>query len=147
MHSGTVLYYRTVPERGDKWRALTAPLSCPMWPWWEGPEELPGGCDNPADDFHWDGHSSGILSPLYPRHSHPISSARHDFRRAAARNAEELAWGDAAYYRDVRTTGWRITATIGYLGVRAGAILGIGVRRGARDAKPTRQPANNASEV
>jgi len=108
-----------VPELGDGWRILIKPLTCPMWPGWEGPEEVPAR-------YLWNGHSSGILSPLFPRWNHPIASCRHDWRCKNARNRKERKWADREYRRDVGATSWWITAQIGYIGVRIGAFLGIG---------------------
>jgi len=119
MHLGTILYYRTVPEQGDAWRATIAPLPCKMWPGWKGDEEIPF-------DFHWNGNSSGILAPIFPRHNHPIASVRHDFRCGNAENAEQRRWADTEFRRDVATTSWWLTAQVGYIGVRVGAMFGIG---------------------
>jgi hypothetical protein len=118
--SKTILYYRTVPEKGDGWRALTAPLSCPMWPGYSGPP-MP-------DDFEWDGNSSSLFAPIFPKWNHPIASARHDFRCRQAKNAQQRKWADKEYQKDVGTTGWWITKKLGYIGVRVGALLGVGVR-------------------
>lgn len=113
------IHMSNVPAMGDGWRVLLAPLPCPMWPSWDGPEEVPEG-------YKWNGHSTGILSPLFPRWNHPISSCRHDWRCENARNRKERKWADREYRRDVGTTSWWITAQIGYIGVRIGAFLGIG---------------------
>jgi hypothetical protein len=90
-----------------------------MWPGYKGEEEIP-------EEFHWNGASSGILSPLFPRWNHPISTCRHDFRCEKAKNAEERAWTDEEFEKDLGTTSFWITKKIGYIGVRAGALLGIG---------------------
>ena len=119
-HSGTVLYYRTVPEKGDDWRATTAFLPCPMWGGYEGPEVIPDG-------FEWNGNSSGLFAPVFPKWNHPIASCRHDFRCEKARNAEQRKWADEQFEKDVGTTSFWVTKKLGYLGVRAGAVLGIGV--------------------
>lgn len=116
--SGVVMHMRTIPGRAD-WMALDRPLPCPMWPGYKGPEEVP-------IDFPWNGNSAGIFVPFYPRWNHPIASCRHDFRCEQARTPEERAWSDREYRKDVRTTGWWITSQAGYLGVRIGALLGIG---------------------
>lgn len=118
-HSGTIIYLRTVPAKGDKWRALTRPLPCPMWPGWAGPEEIP-------EDVEWNGNSSGLFAPVFPRWNHPIASCRHDWRCRHARNPAQRKWADEQFEADVGTTSWWITKKIGYLGVRAGALLGIG---------------------
>ena len=118
-HSGTVLHMRTVPECGDQWRALDAPLPCRMWRGWKGPLAVP-------TDYHWDGNSSGLFAPVFPQWNHPIASCRHDWRCGHAQNAEQRKWADEEFRRDVGTTSWWVTAQLGYLGVRAGAFLGIG---------------------
>lgn len=141
-HSGTIIHMRNVPERPDN-RALDAPLPCKMWPGWEGPEEVP-------QDFEWDGSSieleaeekkpwwvrwtvAVLAAPInffnraiFPRWKHPIASSRHDWRCRNARNAAQRAWSDREFRQDVGTTSWKITAGAGYVGVRAGAMLGIG---------------------
>lgn len=120
-HSGTVLYYRTIPSMGDKWRATTETLPCKMWDGWEGPEFVPVG-------FYWDGHSSGLMAPIFPQWNHPIASCRHDWRCQHAKNAEQRKWADEQFEKDVATTSWWITAKLGYAGVRAGEMIGVGVR-------------------
>lgn len=117
-HSGTIVFMRTVPGKPDH-RALTQPLACPMWPGWTGPHEIPVG-------FESDGSSSGIFAPIFPRHQHPVAYFRHDWRCSRARNATERRWADKQFREDVGTTSWWITKQIGYLGVRIGALLGIG---------------------
>lgn len=119
MSTGTVIHMRNIPAKADGWRALDHPLECPMWPGWEGAEEVP-------QDFEWNGHSSGILSPMWPKWNHPISSCRHDWRCQNAKNAKQRKWADEQFRVDVGTTSWWITKQVGYLGVRAGAMLGIG---------------------
>jgi len=118
-HSGTILYMRTVPEKGDGWRATTQPLPCKMWDGWHGDEYVPHG-------FKWNGNSSGLLAPIFPTWNHPIASCRHDFRCEKAKNAAHRKWADEQFEKDVGTTSWWLTKKIGYLGVRAGAMLGIG---------------------
>jgi hypothetical protein len=119
-HSGTIIHMRNVPPKGDAVRALDAPLPCKMWPGWKGPEEV-------EVDFEWDGASSGIFAPLFPKWNHPIATCRHDWRCKHAKNPEQRAWADREFKKDVGTTSWWITKQTGYLGVRAGALLGIGV--------------------
>lgn len=140
-HSGTIIHMRNVPERPDN-RALDAPLPCKMWDGWEGAEEVPA-------DFEWDGSSIEIeaeekpwyirwpvavlTSPVnffnravFPRHDHPIASCRHDWRCRNAKNKDQRKWADRKFREDVGTTSWWVTKQTGYLGVRAGAMLGIG---------------------
>jgi len=116
-HSGTIVFMRTVPGRQDD-RVLTLPLECKMWT--GETEQIPAG-------FSWDGNSVPfVFQPLFPRQNHPIASCRHDYRCSKARNAAERAWADLQFQADIATTGWWITAKIGYIGVRIGALLGIG---------------------
>jgi hypothetical protein len=90
-----------------------------MWPGYKGVEAVP-------DKFRWNGASSGILSPLFPRWNHPIATCRHDFRCEQAKNAEQRKWSDKQFEKDLATTSWWITKEAGYLGVRVGAVLGKG---------------------
>lgn len=41
-------------------------------------------------------------------------------------NAEQRKWADEEFRKDVGETSWWITKQIGYLGVRIGAMFGIG---------------------
>jgi len=117
-HSGTIIYMRNVPG-SPKHRALTAPLVCKNRDGTEG--EIPS-------EFIWDGSSVPFLfSSIFPRHEHPIASCRHDWRCRYARSPEERAWADKEFELDVGTTSWWITKKVGYIGVRIGAFLGIGV--------------------
>ena len=118
-HSGTIIHMRNVPKKGDGWRALDAPLVCKMWPGFKGAPEVPA-------DFEWDGNSSGLLAPVFPQWNHPIASCRHDWRCSQAKNDAQRKWADEQFEKDVGTTSWWITKKLGYLGVRAGAMLGIG---------------------
>lgn len=118
-HTGTLIVMANVPELNDGWRELYLPLECPMWEGYKGPKSIPAG-------FRWNGHSSGILSPLWPRWNHPIASCRHDWRCAYADNAEQRAWADRQFRYDVGTTSWAVTKWVGWAGVRVGAMLGIG---------------------
>lgn len=116
-HSGTLIFMRNDPSDPDL-RALTAPLSCLM------PD---GSVDEIPIGFLWNGNSVPfIFQPLFPRHNHPIASCRHDYRCGKARNTAERLFADKEFKKDVGTTGWWITAEVGYVGVRAGALLGIG---------------------
>lgn len=119
MHSGTILYYRTVPSRGDNYRATTSSLFCRMWPGYKGLEIVPA-------DFVWNGNSSGLLSPVFPKWNHPIASCRHDFRCGKAETPEQRKWADQEFRKDVGTTSWWITKQVGYIGVRVGAMFGVG---------------------
>lgn len=109
---------RTIPGQPDQ-MALDAPLPCPMWPGYQGAEEVP-------TDYIWNGNSSGLLAPIFPKWNHPLASCGHDWRCEQARTPEQRAWADRQFEVDVGTTGWWITKKVGYLGVRLGALLGIG---------------------
>ena len=116
-HSGTTIYMRNVPGE-PKLRALTIPLECKMWD---------GSTDQIPVDFSWDGSSvPWIFQGIFPRHRHPIASCRHDYRCRKAENAKQRAWNDKQFKADVSTTSWKITALVGYAGVRVGAFFGIG---------------------
>lgn len=118
-HSGTLIYMRNVPGRPDL-RALTLPLELVNQD--GSTSEIPAG-------FYWDGSSApAVLQAVFPRHNHPIASCRHDWRCKHARNGAERKWADQQFEKDVGTTSWWITKKVGYLGVRIGAMLGIGVR-------------------
>jgi len=116
-HSGTIVFMRTVPGE-PKLRTLTHPLECKMW---DGTiHHIPAG-------FSWNGNSVPfVFRGLFPRHDHPLASVKHDYRCSKARNAAERAWADVQFQADIATTGWWITAKIGYIGVRIGALFGIG---------------------
>lgn len=116
-HSGTIICMRNVPGNG-KMRALLAPLPCENFD--GSPGLIPTG-------FMWDGSTSGPFAPFFPRHNHPIASCRHDYRCLHAKSPEERAWADRKFREDVGKTSWWITKQAGYLGVRVGALLGIGV--------------------
>jgi hypothetical protein len=105
-------------EGKPKMRALTAPLSCKMWN--ELDEEIPF-------DFEWDGSSVPVIAQgIFPRHRHPIASCKHDFRCKKAKNKEERLWSDKKFKQDVAKTSWKVTAWLGYAGVRIGALFGVG---------------------
>lgn len=111
------LYMRTILERPQN-RVLTLCHYCP-------------GRNNTQDmipnGFEWDGASSGVFALIFPRHNHPIATCRHDWRCSRAKNAQERKWADEQFERDVGETSWWITKKIGYLGVRIGALFGVGV--------------------
>jgi hypothetical protein len=106
------IYMRTVKNK-PKNRALTQPLPC-------GDGFVP-------INFEWDGSSvPWFFQRVFPRHNHPIASCRHDFRCRLAKNDEERKFADKEFKKDVGRTSWKITANIGYIGVRIGAFFGIG---------------------
>jgi len=113
----TIIHMRNVPGTDDK-RALDKPLPLLM------PD---GSWDEVPTDFDWDGASVPLLfQPLYPRHNHPIASCRHDYRCRKARNAAERKFADEQFEIDTGKTSWWITKKVGYIGVRIGAMFGIG---------------------
>ena len=112
-----VLYMHTVLERPNN-RVLTFRHHCPGM--LEEQDIIPAG-------FEWDGASSGLLAPVFPRHNHPIASCRHDWRCSNARNAAERKWADEQFREDVGETSWWVTKQVGYIGVRIGAMFGVGV--------------------
>jgi len=115
-HSGTILFMRTVPGKPNL-LALTMPLECKMWD---------GTIHYIQPPFQWNGNSSGIFTPVFPKWNHPIASCKHDYRCGLAKNKQERLWSDNEFRNDVGTTSWWITKQFGYVGVRAGAFWGIG---------------------
>jgi hypothetical protein len=77
--------------------------------------------------FVWNGSSVPFgFNAMFPRHRHPVASCRHDKRCGEAKTKEERKFADEEFKSDVSTTSWKVTSWFGYLGVRAGAMLGIG---------------------
>jgi hypothetical protein len=111
-----IIFMRTIRERPEN-RALTRPLFC---------KEYSGGMGIIPTEFEWDGSSSGIFAPIFPKWRHPIASCRHDYRCRKAKSHAERKWADKEFEKDVGETSWWITKKVGYIGVRAGAMLGIG---------------------
>jgi hypothetical protein len=112
-----LIYMRTVPGHPEM-RALTRPLLCETQD--RNHEFIPVG-------FTWDGSSAPwIFNGIFPRHRHPIASCRHDWRCGHATNSRERAWADKEFEKDVGKTSWWITKKLGYVGVRIGALFGIG---------------------
>ena len=108
---------RNVPGRPHN-RALDAPLPLKMFDGTMG--EIPAG-------FEWNGSSvPWLFQGIFPRHQHPIASCRHDYRCSTLKTSPERAWADREFEADVGTTSWWITKKTGYLGVRIGALLGLG---------------------
>lgn len=109
----------TVPGEPNA-RELLRALYC------ESIDGLPGFVPS---GFVWDGSSvPAVFQGIFPRHRHPIASCRHDWRCRNAKNAVERKWADGQFEIDVGSTSWWITKKVGYLGVRIGALLGIGCR-------------------
>ena len=119
MRDDDIVYMRTILERPLN-RVLTQPHYCPG---------MNGEQDIIPSDFEWDGSSVPyLLQFVIQRHRHPVASCRHDYRCRKAKNAAERKWADSQYEKDVGSTSWWITKKLGYLGVRVGAIFGVGVR-------------------
>lgn len=116
-HSGTLIHMRNVPGSKGKMRALDKPLYC---------ENMDGTENYIPVNFKWDGSSSGLLAPVFPRHNHPIASCRHDYRCGKAKTKKERKWADTQFEKDVGQTSWWITKKIGYVGVRLGSFFGLG---------------------
>ena len=118
-NSGTRIYMANVLGAGmHNHRELTRPLDAvlPSGYW----ETIPAG-------FVWDGSSvPWVFQGLFPRHRHPIASCRHDWRCGRAKNAAERLFADQQFREDVGRTSWAVTKHTMYLGVRIGALLGIG---------------------
>ena len=115
-HSGTIIDMQNVP--GDpKLRRLTKPLPC---------KNMDGTMGEIPSPFIWNGASSGFFKWFFPRHNHPIATCRHDYRCEKAKTKEERKFADDQFKIDVgKTSGWW-TQTKGYVGVRIGAMAGIG---------------------
>jgi hypothetical protein len=109
------IYMRDVKETADIMQ-LTKPLPC-------GEGEIPAF-------WSWDGSSSGPLRNMpiigFPKWKHPIASCRHDFRCAIAKTKEERKIADKLFRRDVGIRGTKWEQIKGYLGVRIGAMFGVG---------------------
>lgn len=118
MHSGTIIHMRNYPGNPQN-RVLDDPLVC---------LNMDGSTGFVPVDFMWDGSSVPyVFQGIFPRHNHPIASCRHDWRCKNAKNATERAWADQQFREDVGTTSWWITKQVGFIGVRIGAFLGVGV--------------------
>lgn len=112
-----VIYMRTELENPHN-RILTRALFC---------KEYDGSMGIINPEFKWDGSSVPyVLQGIFPRHRHPIASCRHDYRCGKAKSREERKWADKEFESDVGETSWWITKKLGYVGVRIGAMLGIG---------------------
>lgn len=120
--TGQIIHMRNVPgdtgPNTDDNRALDVPLPLLM---------MDGTMSEIPKDWIWNGASvPWAFRGLYPQHSHPIASCRHDYRCAKARSAAQRKFADQQFEIDTGTTSWWITKKIGYIGVRIGAFLGIG---------------------
>jgi hypothetical protein len=106
-----ILQMETIPGKTDYRKAIN---------------QIPVGKTNSPDNFIWNGASVGPLRSLFPKWKHPIATLRHDLRCEYARNKEERKFADAQFKKDVGRTGNWYERNIGYIGVRLGAIFGIG---------------------
>ena len=109
------IYMSSVPGKPDHMQ-LTKPLPC-------GESFIPL-------DFLWDGASTGVLRRVFilwfPKWKHPIATCRHDWRCSLAKTKEERKIADKLFREDVGVSGTRWEQFKGYLGVRIGAIFGVG---------------------
>lgn len=91
------------------------------------------GMTIPAD-FQWDGASSPslpLIRYIIPKFHHNLkASCRHDFACRQAKDKHARKNADKVYFWMLVKTEkmHQLRATIGYIGVRLGAFLGIGVR-------------------
>jgi hypothetical protein len=109
------IYMRSVPGRLNVLE-LTQPLPC-------GNGLIPVG-------FRWNGASSGIFQKLivlnFPKWKHPIATCRHDFRCERATSAADRKFADQRFRIDVGQGGTKWEQIKGYVGVRIGALFGVG---------------------
>lgn len=109
------IYMRSVPGKLDVLE-LTKPLPC-------GNGLIPV-------EYQWNGASSGVLRKVlilnFPKWKHPIATCRHDWRCEHAKTAEERKFADQMFRKDVGKGGTKWEQTKGYIGVRIGAMFGIG---------------------
>jgi hypothetical protein len=109
------IYLRSVIENLD-WMELTEPLPC------GNGLILPG--------FVYNGASSGIFAKLpilhFPKWKHRIATARHDWRCALAKTRAERLFADQRFKIDTGVGGTRWEQQKGYIGVRIGALFGVG---------------------
>lgn len=68
-----------------------------------------------------------FIMGAFPKWRHPIASCKHDFRCMHAQTPKERKWADERFREDVGKTSWWITKQTGYIGVRLGAYIGVGV--------------------
>jgi len=116
-HSGTIIYMRNVPGHPEL-LALTAPLYC---------KNFDGSDGYVPFDFPWNGNSTPFgFKWFIPRKEHPIASCRHDWRCKNAKTKEERLFADQEYKKDISTTANSFVSNVGYIGVRIGAVFGIG---------------------
>ena len=109
------IYMRSVPGELDVLE-LTKPLPC--------------GNSMIYPGYRWNGASSGIMRKVvllnFPKWKHPIATCRHDFRCENAKNAEQRAFADKRFRIDVGKGGTKWEQVKGFIGVRIGAMFGVG---------------------
>ena len=113
----TIIHMRTV-EKKPKLRALDQPL----------PYVDRFNCKKEVEiDFEWDGSSvPPVAKWFFPRHRHPVASCTHDKMCGEAICDLDRKFADKVFKKNVATTSWKITAVVGYIGVRIGAFFGVG---------------------
>ena len=120
----TIVYMRTIPGK-PLHRRLTVPL---LYVSRDGSKGLiPAGFESDGSSTPW------IFQGLFPRHRHPVAFFRHDWRCREAKTKADRLFADRQFQKDVGRTSWRVTALLGYAGVRAGAWLGIGCNYQEKD--------------
>lgn len=109
------IYMRSVPGKLDVME-LTRPLPC-------GNGLIPVG-------YRSNGASSGIFRKVlflnFPKWKHPVASFKHDFRCERATSAEDRKFADQRYCIDVGKGGTKWEQVKGFVGVRIGAMFGVG---------------------
>jgi len=89
--------------------------------WMQLDQPLPCGDGWIPVDFLWNGASVGILRRVYPKWKHPIATARHDARCAAATTMEERLFADQQFKIGILKGGTWWEAQKGYRAVRLDA--------------------------
>jgi hypothetical protein len=80
--------------------------------------------------FIWDGSSTPIgFRWIIPQWRHPKASVLHDFLCKLARTKKERKFADKIFRYVVGRTSSKVTKTLGYLGVRIGALFTTNRRR------------------
>lgn len=96
--------------------------------------------------YEWNGASSGIFRPFFPKWKHPLATCKHDFRCERATCKEDRLFADTEFKKDIerleidekpkgakskvklffKKAGLKKDSILGYYGVRIGAFFGIG---------------------
>ncbi|WP_316348479.1 hypothetical protein [Desulfuromonas acetoxidans] len=113
-----VIHCSTIPGYPDH-RRLDKPIPC--------------GDGLIMPGFVWNGASVGVMRYAgilsFPKWKHPISTCRHDLRCSLAKNRSQRKFADQQFRRDVGIGGTKWEQIKGYLGVRIGALFGVGVNK------------------